>query len=335
MKKFEKVIDLMSKDNEQVKEILRPRYVSVLTNGGFKAIFADIENKEVIMDIMNAFLPVNRQVRDIVFMHTEYPSRADDGKEYRFDFMCKDENDVYFIVEAQNYFDDNWSRRCVSYTSRVYDAQNIVGKEYIAPPVYLIGLMGVPIEHMDMAKWRDKYVAEYTFREKETQDLLDETIFIIFAEIARFNKQQHECATDQERMLYILKHSQDIKKPAGWLTEGVYARLLHAFEGAKFSQAKLIQYIQDMMDERKRISEMNTYKRMGHEEGRNAGREEGRAEGRAEGLAEGRAEGMEKGIEKGAETERLSNATKMKELGVAIDVICQVTGLAEQDVAKL
>ena len=55
--------------------------------------------------------------------------------------------------------------------------QNIVGKEYVAPPVYLIGLMGVPIKHGDMSQWRDRYVAEYTF-------------FIIFAEIARFDKRQ-------------------------------------------------------------------------------------------------------------------------------------------------
>ena len=176
-------------------------------------------------------------------------------------------------------------------------------KEYVAPPVYLIGLMGVPIEHADMSKWRDRYVAEYTFREKETQDLLDETIFIIFAEIARFDKRQDECVSVQERMLYVLKHSQDIKKPTDWLTEGIYARLLHAFEVAKFMKGKLIRYIRDMMDERKRVSEMNTYERRG------------RAEGKVQ--------------------ERMANARKMKELGMDIALICQVTGLSEQQVLEL
>ena len=324
MSKFDSIIDEVGHDKKQeVKAILRPRYVSILTNGGFKAVFADTGNKAVIMDIMNAFLPANRQVRDIIFMQTEHPSMADEGKEYRFDFMCRDENDVYFIVEAQNYFDDNWSRRCVSYTSRVYDAQNIIGKEYVAPPVYLIGLMGVPIEHADMSKWRDRYVAEYTFREKETQDLLDETIFIIFAEIARFDKRQDECVSVQERMLYVLKHSQDIKKPTGWLTEGIYARLLHAFEVAKFMKGKLIRYIRDMMDERKRVSEMNTYERRG------------RAKGLAEGLEKGREEGLEEGLEKGKVQERLANAVKMKRLGIDTAVICQVTGLSEYEVEKL
>ena len=49
------------------------------------------------------------------------------------------------------------------------------------------------------------------------------------------------------------------------------------------------------------------------------------------GLAEGRAEGMERGAEK----ERLANAAKMKELGVDVTIICQVTGLSVEDIEKL
>ena len=53
------------------------------------------------------------------------------------------------------------------------------------------------------------------------------------------------------------------------------------------------------------------------------------------GLADGRAEGMEKGMEKGAEKERLANAAKMKELGVEVSIICQVTGLTIEEIEKL
>ena len=45
------------------------------------------------------------------------------------------------------------------------------------------------------------------------------------------------------------------------------------------------------------------------------------------GLAEGREEGMEK--------ERMANAAKMKELGVDVAVICQVTGLTVEEIEKL
>jgi predicted transposase/invertase (TIGR01784 family) len=46
-------------------------------------------------------------------------------------------------------------------------------------------------------------------------------------------------------------------------------------------------------------------------------------------------EGMEKGIEKGIEKERLSNARKLKALGVDPDIICQATGLSAEEVAAL
>ena len=49
------------------------------------------------------------------------------------------------------------------------------------------------------------------------------------------------------------------------------------------------------------------------------------------GLADGRAEGMEKGMEK----ERMANAAKMKDLGVDVTVICQVTGLSVEEIEKL
>ena len=91
--------------------------------------------------------------------------------------------------------------------------------------------------------------------------------------------------------------------------------------------AKLIQQIRDQIAERKRISEMNTYRRIGHDQGY--------AEGYAEGLKKRRAERYAEELEKGKVLERMANARKMKELGIDIALICQVTGLSEQQVLEL
>ena len=42
---------------EMHKERTVQRYVDILTNGGFKALFGDINNKEAVMAIINALLP--------------------------------------------------------------------------------------------------------------------------------------------------------------------------------------------------------------------------------------------------------------------------------------
>ena len=55
--------------------------------------------------------------------------------------------------------------------------------------------------------------------------------------------------------------------------------------------------------------------------------EEATTRGLAEGMARGRAEGME--------LERLAIASKMKGMGIDVSIICQVTGLAEEEIYKL
>ena len=40
----------------------------------------------------------------------------------------------------------------------------------------VIGLMNVDVGHPDKEYWNSRYISEYTFREKNCHDLLDETI---------------------------------------------------------------------------------------------------------------------------------------------------------------
>lgn len=287
------------KSMEGTSVTVKQRYVDILTNGGFKAFFGDRKNRKAVIDILNALLPRHRQVVDIDYLSTEQHGQTQENKEFRYDFMCRDKDGVSFIVEAQRYKESDWFRRCVSYASRMYDLKNESGGSYDIPPVYLIGLMGVDIDHPDMERWRDRYISEYTFREKETHELLDDTIFIIFAELNRFSKRAEDCETGLDRMLYVLKNSCALETPVDWLNDPIYARILRAFEIAKFSKAKRMQYNKDMYDERRRNGEMKA--------------------ARQDGLAEGLARGREEGI--------LQMARNMKQQGLTVDMIQKITGL--------
>ncbi len=292
------------------------RYVDILTNGGFKALFGDKANKDVVMSIINVLLPDHRKVTEIDYLPTEYQGQVVDlNKEYHYDFMCKDESGTVFIVELQRYQDDYWFKRCVSYACRAYDRQNRKGEDYNVAPVYLIGLMDVPIDHPDKDFWKDRYVSEYTFREKESHDLLGETLVIIFAEMANFSKAAEDCVTEVDKMLYLLKNIGRMMDQPGWLQHEVYTRIFDACEIAGFDEDKLIKYDKDMYDERRLKSEMNTAKRIGYEDGHK--------EGRADGLAEGRAEG------------RAEVALRMLDSGMDISQIAQLTGLSIEEVSVL
>ena len=289
--------------SDQKRNVVQ-RYIDILTNGGFKALFGDLENKDVVMSIINVLLPEHRRVVDIEYLPTEDQGPLiDRSKEFRYDFMCKDESGTVFIVEMQKYIDSNWFKRCVSYASRAYNRQNLKGENYDIPPVYLIGLMNVDVWHPDKEFWKSRYISEYTFREKDCHDLLDETIVIIFAEMANFHKRAEECESDIDKMLYLLKNIGRMMNQPEWLQHEVYTRIFQACEIAQFNENKRIIYEQEMYDEDRRMSELITAKKMGYQEG--------------------------------IEAEKLESAKNFKELGVAIDIIVKATGLSIETIESL
>lgn len=244
------------------------KYVNLLSNSGFKAVFGDRNNKDVVMSVINMLLPEGKRVTEIEYAPTEHQGQLEMNKEFRYDFMCRGDDGSFFIVEVQSNPEKFWFKRCVSYASRVYDRQNKRGEEYDVPPVYLIGLMGIDVKHDNPELWRDRFVSEYTFREKLTGELQDDTIFIIFAELRRFSKSLSECKDDLEKMLYIIKNSWQLQTQPVELQDEFFTRLFQACDIPRFDEAKRIQYEKDMFDERRYNGEINAARKEGREEGR-------------------------------------------------------------------
>ena len=137
--------------------------------------------------------------------------------------------------------------------------------------------------------------------------MLGETIVIIFAELANFVKPLEECVSERDKMLYLLKNIGRMLDQPAWLQHEVYTRIFKACEIAGFTEDKLINYEQEMYDERRLNSELRS--------ARNLGRDEGRAEGREEAKQE--------------------DARRLKELGVGVDIISQATGLSVETIESL
>lgn len=54
------------------------------------ALFGDMNNKEAVMSIINAFLPEHRKVIDIEYLPTDHQGpMVDVSKEFQYDFMCR------------------------------------------------------------------------------------------------------------------------------------------------------------------------------------------------------------------------------------------------------
>ena len=157
--------------------------------------------------------------------------------------------------------------------------------------------------------------------------MLDETIIITFAELARFGKRCEDCRTDTDKMMYILKNMGNLRNRPLWLQREVYTKIFEACEIARFNEEKLIKYEKDMYDERRLYGELEAARDEGMEKGLTKGREEGRKEGREEGLVKGREEGREEG--------KLDAARKMLAAGIDAKVIADALEIPVEDILSI
>ena len=251
---------------------LAARYVDILTDGGFKAVFGDAANKQVVMDFLNAILPEGRKIHALEYSTTEIPGITLANKSVRLDLRCTAEDGTSFIIEMQRYSQNNFFKRCVSYASKVYTLHSERGDrlKYDILPVYMIGILGKEFS-MEQKPLDDKYTFYYEFREKDTGRVVCETISIIFVELRHFNKPLSECKTIVEKWCYCLKNIGSMDRLPAELQEEVFKRFFEAAEIAKFDPDKREKYISEMFTQDDYINEIETARENGEKKGRAEG----------------------------------------------------------------
>ena len=80
----------------------------------------------------------------------------------------------------------------------------------------------------------DNFLSEYTFREKTTLAVPDETINLLFLELNRFDRDLAQCSSTLDKWCYALKHVGTLDALPGELRLEAFQRLFDACEIARF-----------------------------------------------------------------------------------------------------
>ncbi|MCI6166075.1 MAG: Rpn family recombination-promoting nuclease/putative transposase [Alistipes sp.] len=302
-------------------------FVNLRSDVGFKAVFADRNNKDILIGVLNQILPPEARIEDI----KEYSDREQRrdvpyGKKTVLDLVCVDRDDRTFVVEMQASEEDFFFERCVYYASGLYHLELSDGVRYKGlRPVYVVSFLNYRLRHDDESLWdTDHFISHWRFTEKRTGMVADQTISVIFVEITLFTKTLEECVTDFDRLFYIFKNSDGFQRIPEWIEEagGISRRLAEACEVAAFDKEKKLKYEIDKMNEWDIQAQKEYAVRKGLEEGLQKGLQKGLREGREEGLEQGR------------EETRLSIARKLFEAGTPVDVIVNCTGVDDGTIAS-
>ena len=298
-------------------------FVNLRSDVGFKAVFADRNNKDILIGVLNQILPPEARIEDI----KEYSDREQRrdvpyGKKTVLDLVCVDRDDRTFVVEMQASEEDFFFERCVYYASGLYHLELSDGVRYKGlRPVYVVSFLNYRLRHDDESLWdTDHFISYWRFTEKRTGMVADQTISVIFVEMTLFTKTLEECVTEFDRLFYIFKNSEGFQRIPEWIEEagGISRRLAEACEVAAFDKEKKLKYEIDKMNEWDIQAQKEYAVRKGLEEG----------------LQKGLQKGMQKGLQKGREETKLSIARKLFEAGTPVDVIVNCTGVDDGTIAS-
>ena len=302
-------------ENIKVKEAkenagMSGKYLDPKADLTFKLVFG--EHPDLVMSLLNALLPLadDGQITSVEYMTPEMVPENPGKKDSVVDVRCIDEKGRQFIVEMQLYWNEFFQQRVLLNASKAVVRQLNKGEDYnLIQPVYCLNL----VNDVGFESGPDEFYHDYAIVNVEHSDRIIEGLRFVFVELPKFKPK-----TIAERKMSVLwlrflteisGNTEDA--PAELLENELTSKALSIVEKSAMSEAQLYAYEKFWMG----ITDEKGFLEARY----NKGRAEGRAEGRVEGKEEANRD----------------NARKMKELGMAVDVISQVTGLPEEEIKVL
>jgi predicted transposase/invertase (TIGR01784 family) len=287
------------------------RYINPYTDFGFKKLFGEEANKDLLVDFLNAVLPPENRVADLTFRNPEQlPDNIVDRKAV-FDIACVGEHNESFTVEMQKakqlYFKD----RALFYTSFPIQRQAQKGDwNFKLNPVFLVAVLDF---EYDEAEERRKLYRLVTLKDQDG-DLFWDKLKLIFLQMPFFQLKESELVTKKDKWLFFLKNLESFDDIPAILREPVFEKAFDTAEYVKYPPALQEAYQNDLKVYRDNRNVIET------------ARLEGEAKGKAEGLAEGEAK---------RQADKAEIVRNLKRLGVDQETISKATGLSITEIDRL
>ena len=297
---------------------LTDRYVNFFTDYGFKRLFGQEPNKDLLQDFLNELLRDEQgSIVNLTYLKDENLGNTALDRKAIFDLYCENERGEKFIVELQKAKQDFFKDRSVYYSTFPIQQQAQRGDwNYELKAVYTIGILDFVFE--EDKDEPDTYRYDVRLQNIKTNKTFYDKLTFIYLELPKFNKTVEELDTRFDKWLYAIKNLNRLDKVPDKLREKVFEKFFEVAEIANFTREEVISYEDSLKYYRDIKNTIDTAKREGVEEGIGLG------------IGIGREEGI--GIGK----EQTAREIACNLLDVLDDTtIARKTGLTEEEVATL
>ena len=273
------------------------KYINPFTDYGFKKLFGEEINKELLIDFLNCILREEKVV-ELQYLRSEQLGSHLFERKAIFDLYCENEKGEKFIVEMQKSKQNFFKDRSVYYSSFPIQQQALRGDwNFELKAIYTIGILDFVFD--ENKKNKDYYHWEVKLMDVKTKQVFYDKLTYIYLEMPKFTKDIDALESKFDKWLYILKNLPLLHNYPQKLQDKIFDKLFKVAEIAKFNPDERMDYEESVKIYRDLKNSIDTAR--------------------------------EEGIEKG----KIEVAKKLKMLGVDIKTIQESTGLSKVQIEKL
>jgi predicted transposase/invertase (TIGR01784 family) len=279
------------------------KYINPFTDYGFKRLFGEEPNKDLLLDFLNVLLQEEQgEIKALTYLKSEHLGTSEIDRKAIFDLYCENEKGEKFIVELQktkqNYFKD----RTVYYsTFPIREQAKRADWNYELKAVYTIAILDFVFDEDKGTPEKFRYDIKLT--DTETKAVFYNKLTFIYLEMPKFNKTLDELETRFDKWLYVIRNLNRLDRVPEKLRERIFDKLFETAEIAKFTPDQIRSYEDSLKYYRDMKNSLDTAK--------------------------------EEGVEIGIEIAKLEVARKALRKGMSIEDVIDLTGLSREQVEKL
>ena len=275
------------------------KYINPFTDYGFKKLFGEELNKDLLLDFLNELLKGEQgQIKDLTYLKTEQLGTTEIDRKAIFDLYCENEKGEKFIVELQKTKQNFFKDRTVYYsTFPIREQAKRADWDYELKAIYTIAILDFVFDSDKDEP--DKFRYDVKLKDIDTNKVFYDKLTFIYLEMPKFNKSIDELETRFDKWLYVLRNLNKLDRIPDKLRERIFDKLFDIAEIARFTQDQIRSYEDSLKYYRDLKNSLDT------------AREEGKIEGKIE------------------------IATKALKKGLSVKDIIELTGLSENEIKKI
>jgi predicted transposase/invertase (TIGR01784 family) len=231
------------------------KYINPYTDFGFKKLFGEEANKDLLIDFLNQLLPEHHQIAELNFRNVE--NLADLSAERRaiFDIHCKALSGERFIVEMQKAKLKFFKDRSLFYvTFPIRDQAQQGDWNFKLEPIYFVAILDF---EYDEAEERRKFRRDVALKDQDGDVFFDKLHFK-FLQMPLFNKKENELETKFDKWCYFLKNLENFDQIPSILNEPIFQKAFGTAELASLSAEQRDRYEQSLIQYRDLKSALET-----------------------------------------------------------------------------